>query len=78
MAPNTSTLNTRSTVIEIKYLNRRTKSKTNTCSENIQQATKVSNQISQQVGDIKKENAVKKTLTKAKKRSGFSFFKPFG
>ena len=78
MAPNTSTMNSRSTLIEIKYLNRRTKSKANSCSENIQQATKVSNQISQQVGDIKKENEVKKTLTKAKKRSGFSLFKPFG
>ena len=30
------------------------------------------------MGDIKKENAVKKTLTKSKKRSGFSLFKPFG
>ena len=78
MAPNTSTLNSRSTLIEIKYLSRSSKSKANSCSENIEQSTNVSNQISQRVGDVRKDNAVKKTLTKAKKRSGFSLFKPFG
>ena len=78
MAPNTSTLKNRSTVIESKYLSRSSKSKAKSCSENIEQSTKVSNQIPQQLGDIRKDNAVKKTLTKSKKRSGFSLFKPFG
>ena len=77
MAPNTSPLNSRSTLIEMKYLSR-SKSKANSCNVKNEQSKKDSKSISQQVGDIRKDNLVKKTLTKAKKRSGFSLFKPFG
>ena len=78
MAPNTSSLNTRSTLIEMKYLSRNSKSPANNCNENNAQSTNASKSLSQQVGDIRKDNSVKKTLTKAKKKSGFSLFKPFG
>ena len=75
MAPNTSPLNSRSTLNEIKYHRRNFKSQTNNCNENNVQAKNTSKSQLHQVGDIRKN---KKTLTKAKKKSKFSLFKPFG
>ena len=78
MAPNTSPSNTRSTLIEMKYLSRNSKSQAYNSKENNAQANNVSKSLSQQVGNIRKDNSIKKTLTKAKKKPGFSLFKPFG
>ena len=57
MAPNSSALNSRSTLIEMKYLSS-SKSKANSCNVKNEQSKRDSKSIAQQEGDIRKDNTV--------------------
>ena len=78
MAPNSTPSVSQSTLIEFKYLSRSSKSKADSCIANNEQSTMLSKSKSHQVCDPRKNNSVKRPLTKAKKQSRFSLFKPFG
>ena len=78
MAPNSTPSKSMYTRIDLKGLRRSSKSKADSCIANTEESTNIAKTKSHHVSDPRNNNSVKKSLTKAKKRSGFSLFKPFG
>ena len=77
MAPNSTASNNRSTLIEYRYLDGSSKSEASKCIVNNLQSKTLPKSTSHHGIDPYKKNSTKKTITKVKKQSGFSLFKPF-